>query len=335
MDLINSKYKGIALVKEMLETPGIIRNFKPEESMEYAEKLRSRKKLLLTGEGSSRIFPAKRAIQYALQRGLEMSVFTEGSTQAIEYDLRDVGVLGASNSGQTKELMRLILHLKDRSHNCFFGITASKNSRLEEHTLATRVLNCGKENAVAATKSVMEQALFYDSLIRNMAGLKMEGLDRLADQVEEVLSMKTDDKIIDKLSSAEMIYFSGRNNGAAEELALKTNEICRKKSDFLEGTYALHGIEEVMSENETLVLVSPFKEEESKYVEYLEKGVGMPLIAIADRETSFPTVKIPGSEQYSEYIELAAGWNLLVETGISLGIDLDKPQRARKVGNQF
>ena len=27
--------------------------------------------------------------------------------------------------------------------------------------------------------------------------------------------------------------------------------------------------------------------------------------------------------------------NILVETGISLGIDLDKPERARKIGNEY
>jgi glucosamine--fructose-6-phosphate aminotransferase (isomerizing) len=35
------------------------------------------------------------------------------------------------------------------------------------------------------------------------------------------------------------------------------------------------------------------------------------------------------------YVYLAAGWNVLVEIGLSLGINLDKPQRARKIGNEF
>ena len=35
------------------------------------------------------------------------------------------------------------------------------------------------------------------------------------------------------------------------------------------------------------------------------------------------------------YIEMAAGWNILVEVGLKLGINLDKPERARKVGNEF
>jgi glucosamine--fructose-6-phosphate aminotransferase (isomerizing) len=34
-------------------------------------------------------------------------------------------------------------------------------------------------------------------------------------------------------------------------------------------------------------------------------------------------------------VYLAAGWNLLVEIGLALQIDLDKPTRARKVGNEL
>jgi glucosamine--fructose-6-phosphate aminotransferase (isomerizing) len=33
-------------------------------------------------------------------------------------------------------------------------------------------------------------------------------------------------------------------------------------------------------------------------------------------------------------VSLCAGWNILVEIGLSLGINLDKPERARKVGNE-
>ena len=47
------------------------------------------------------------------------------------------------------------------------------------------------------------------------------------------------------------------------------------------------------------------------------------------------TVVIPEAGDFRSYVEMAAGWNLLVEIGISLGIDLDKPQRARKVGNIY
>jgi len=59
------------------------------------------------------------------------------------------------------------------------------------------------------------------------------------------------------------------------------------------------------------------------------------VIAIAPRATSFPTIRIPDAGGLQSYVNMCAGWNLLVEVGVRLGIDLDKPQRARKVGNEF
>jgi glucosamine--fructose-6-phosphate aminotransferase (isomerizing) len=200
---------------------------------------------------------------------------------------------------------------------------------------AAHVLRCGKENAVAATKSVVEQALFYDSLLRNLRGEKMTGLRKTAALMEEVLTGTIDRKIIDMVRNADMIWFAGRDNGVAAELALKTNEITRKKSGFLEGTFALHGIEEVMNKNEVLIWVDPFDHDRDKFMECIVKGVGVNVIAISDEKTDFPTIVIPQGRDYAEYLQLAAGWNILVETGIALGIDLDHPVRARKVGNEY
>ena len=335
MNLQEEKYSKFALVKEMLETSDVIRKFDHNASSRFTEKVKSKKAIFLTGEGSSRIFPAKRAMTTTMRSGNQPLIFTEGSTQAMEYDLRDYAIFGASNSGQTKEVVRLFMKLKEEGHDSFFGMTANKTTKLEELSLDTHILNCGKEDAVAATMSVVEQGLFYDSLFRNLKGEKMEGLKDLANQVEKALTLKIDDKIVSAMKNASVIYFAGRNNGVAEELALKINEITRKKSDFLEGTYAVHGIEEVMDKNELVIIVEPFESEEEKFKECLVDGVNMNVVAISTRETQFPTIRIPDGKEYKEYVELAAGWNVLVEIGIALGIDLDKPNRARKVGNEY
>src|SRR5664279_3957944 len=108
MRLSEEKYNKYALVKEMMETPGIIKSFDPATAERYAESVRKQKGILLTGEGSSRIFPAKSAIYAALKKGIPFCVLTEGCTQADEYNLRDYAVFAASNSGQTKEVVRLI-----------------------------------------------------------------------------------------------------------------------------------------------------------------------------------------------------------------------------------
>jgi len=335
MNLKEAHYNKFALVREMIETSDIIKSFNPAVSERFAKTLKSRKGLFLTGEGSSRLFPAKRAIYSTLQKKFLLPVITEGCTQAREYNLSDYTVFTASNSGQTKEVIRLVKILKENNHGAIFGLTANKNTKLEEFATDTHVLSCGKEDAVAATKSVIEQGLFYDSLLRNLRGEKMEGLKDLAEKTEQVLTASIDRGIIDIIKNAGVIYFGGRDNGVAAELALKTNEITRKKSDFLEGTYALHGIEEVMDKNEILIWVDPFDVDQDKFLECLVKNVGINIIALSSRETTFPTIKIPESDQYSEYLQLTAGWNILVETGVALGIDLDHPKRARKVGNEY
>ena len=335
MNLKEKKYNKYALVREMMETPGIIKSFNPAVSQRFVKTVKSRKGLFLTGEGSSRLFPAKRAIYSTLKKKYLIPVITEGCTQAREYNLNDYTVFTASNSGQTKEVIRLVNVLKKNNHNAIFGLTANKNTRLEEFATDTHVLSCGKEDAVAATKSVIEQGLFYDSLMRNLRGEKMEGLKSLAEKTEQVLTAKIDKGIIDIIKNANMIYFAGRDNGVAAELALKTNEITRKKSAFLEGTFALHGIEEVMDKNEVMILVDPFDVDQDKFYECLVKGVGINIIAVSAGKTMFPTISIPKDDQYAEYIQLTAGWNILVETGIALGIDLDHPKRARKVGNEY
>jgi glutamine---fructose-6-phosphate transaminase (isomerizing) len=335
MNLKEEKYNKYALIREMLETPEIIRKFKPEAVSAFADKVKNTKGLFLTGEGSSRIFPAKRAIQASLKKAGGIHVITEGCTQAEEYNLSDYSVFAASNSGQTKEVIRLTTGLKNKKHNSVFGMTANNNTKLESIVTGTHVLNCGKEDAVAATKSVVEQGLFYDALLRNIAGEKMAGLKDLADKTEQALTQKIDPAITEIISKASIIYFAGRNNGVAEELALKTNEITRKKSAFLEGTFAVHGIEEVMDKSEVLIWIDPFPAEQEKFNECLVKGVGMNIIAVSTAKTMFPTMVIPDGGEYAEYVQLAAGWNILVETGVSLGINLDKPTRARKVGNEY
>ncbi|MCF6336232.1 MAG: SIS domain-containing protein, partial [Spirochaetales bacterium] len=302
---------------------------------EFVKALSENNNIFLTGEGSSRILPAKRALYNLQKEGTDLAVYTDGGTQALEYNLKNSVVFGASNSGKTKELIQLFSSLKKQGNDKIYGICANKNTPLEKLATKTKVLTCGKENAVAATKSVVEQSLFYDALFSSYMGNEIEGLDKAGKAVREALELTIDQYLINLIANAGTIYFAGRNDGVAEELTLKTNEITHKKSDFLEGTYGVHGIEEVMDKNDVVIIINPFEDEEEKFKECLIDGVGLNIIAISSKETIFPTIKIPEAGYFQNYIELAAGWNILVETGIELGIDLDKAERARKVGNEF
>lgn len=336
MDGAQAKYSKFGLVRDMLQTPDIIGGYDVTRGAAAAKKISQSGKLLLTGEGSSRIFPAKHAIMQARRAGWPLTLHTEAGRQAQEFDLKGWSVFGASNSGKTSEVIKLFQNLRAKNHPNLFGLTASEGSKLAEFTDQTYVLTCGREGAVAATKSVVEQSLFYHALFEQIAGATnlKQAQSEVAGQAKEALTATIDADLTAKIAKAGTIYFAGRNDGVAEELTLKTNEITRKKSDFLEGTYAAHGIEEVMNADDVVIWIDPFDDAEQKFMDVLVKGVGLTVIAISSRETPFPTIRVPKSP-FPGYVSMCAGWNLLVEVGIKLGIDLDKPVRARKVGNEF
>jgi glucosamine--fructose-6-phosphate aminotransferase (isomerizing) len=89
-----------------------------------------------------------------------------------------------------------------------------------------------------------------------------------------------------------------------------------------------------MNKDEVLIWVDPAPENEPKFEEVLCKNVGVKIVAISTRTTRFPTLRVKNVGDLTGYVALAMGWNLLMSCGVSLGIDVDKPERARKVGNE-
>jgi len=334
MNLQDNKYNQFFLIREMLETGEIVKRLDLKKILSYEKEVK-KERIFFTGEGSSRIFPAKKMMYEAQKKGYKEDFYTDCATQALEYNLLDSTVFVASNSGKTKEDLELIRKLKKQNHDNIISIVANAGTPIMNEAHVSYLLTCGKEKAVPATKSVVEQALFYDLLFRKLNNAGLPDFNKLGNLIIQVLQMPIPDEITEALINSKIIYFAGRNNGVAEELTLKANEIARKKSDFLEGTYLFHGIEEVMNTDEVVVIVDPFKDEEEKYKNVLIQGIGLKVVAISTRKTIFPTIIIPEYGDFTNYFEIAAGWNLLVEVGINMGIDMDKTVRARKVGHKI
>jgi glucosamine--fructose-6-phosphate aminotransferase (isomerizing) len=245
MNAHDARYSQYGLTRDMLAVPDIIRRFDTRRMTDVAADIQSAGRLLMTGEGSSRIFPSRSAIAHARHRHWPLALHSEAGRQAQEYDLAGWAVFALSNSGRTAEVIGLFSKLQGAGHPHHYSLTAFPDSRLE--SLATRgfVLECGPEGAVAATKSVIEQALFYRALLEAAAAEpSLAGrLDSLAAAVAAALTLAIDPQLIARIAAAGTIYWAGRNDGVAEELTLKTNEIARKTADYLEGTYAVHGVE--------------------------------------------------------------------------------------------
>jgi glucosamine--fructose-6-phosphate aminotransferase (isomerizing) len=337
MNSHDTVYRDYAIIREMLETTDVVRDL-PVGRIRELPAPAAAPAPFLTGEGSSRIFPAEHAVYAALRRGDRVVPRTESAHAAAELELGGHTVYVASNSGKTAECVHLIRRLREKDHEGgILGMAGAGDSPVATESDDAYILTCGGEQAVAATKSVVEQALVYDIGFRLVAGLPLPDLARLSADMTAALDTSVPAGVTRRVAGAPTVYFAGRTDGVAEELALKANEIVRARSDFLPGTYAVHGIEEVMDPADVLIWIDPPAEYETKFREVLEEGVGLSIIAIASRETSFPTIRIPepAEPDTRAYIELAAGWNLLIEAGVSLGINIDKPERARKVGNEL
>jgi glucosamine--fructose-6-phosphate aminotransferase (isomerizing) len=336
MNLNEAKYNSFALVREMLETPELVGRFDFARTKNIAGEVAKTGKLFIAGEGSSRIFPAKNFIDQVRRMGLDLTVATEGSRQCMDYDLSRWAVIASSNSGQTAETIDFLIKLQREGHQQRFAVTANPQGKIIEFANESIVLACGKEEAVAATKSVVEQALVYQSLLCHMTGCECpKGAKQVETLGKQILDVDYDSAMIDALAQAGTIYWAGRNNGVAEELTLKTCEIARQKSDFMEGTYLLHGAEEVMQTSDVIVLIDPFEAEWQRIQQRYVDALKMKIIAIAPKETPFDTIIVPTLAGYDTYLQLFAGWNLLVQIGVAHNLNLDKPQRARKIGNEY
>ena len=180
MNMDDPRYARFALAKEMTEVVDVLRTIDTARTAPAAERIRSAGRLFLAGEGSSRIFPAKNAIRKALQWNLPLHIATDGARQALEYDLSGFAVFCASNSGRTQEVVALARKLTAAGNQDVYGLSANDNTVLESSCRETFVLTCGWEAAVAATKSVIEQAVFYETLIRQAGGKTVPAFAGLA-----------------------------------------------------------------------------------------------------------------------------------------------------------
>ena len=258
------------------------------------------------------------------------NIQTDGSWQSREYDLSKYAVFFVSNSGRTKEVILLAQKLKEEGNPLRFGLTSNEDTILSTYCSQTHVLNCGPEDAVAATKSVVEQTLYLESILWNMQNRDVKaGLAALPAHIKESLMLPIPPEMVKLAMNAETIYLQVTMTVWPKSLRSKPMKL-HATNPILEGTYAFHGVEEVMMKGDVVFWIDPILDEYEKIQDCLIKGAGVHVIAIADRDTPFPTIKTPSAGDFNPYVFLCAGWNLLVEIGIACGLDLDHPVRASR-----
>ena len=330
--------------KEMLEGAEAFRAFELDETKALAEEIGG-KMVIFAGMGSSVLFPAKNAKSRAFELGIKNKIEAFFASELLGYKkFQDTYFILLSNSGMTKETILLLNHLK-KTKTKFAAVTAVADSVLAKKSKNKVILGCGFESGVAATKSVMEQALILDSLILNIAkeqGIKTnfrklkKSFINTSKEILFNINIQLPEFMLEALSKADSMYFAGMDTGVCDEIALKTHEIARKNAYFYPDTHIVHGIEESIESN-PIILFEPskFKNFINDFKSFSER-TGCGLFGVDSRDNSgVDTVKIKSNRIFNNYCLLAGGWGVLRNVANELKVDMDRPKKAVKVGNPY
>jgi LmbE family N-acetylglucosaminyl deacetylase/fructoselysine-6-P-deglycase FrlB-like protein len=279
--------------------------------------------LLVVGEGSSLLFPGRFASWLALRGGLGGRVMHAGGREAHAMRLDTLTPCFVSSSGATRELVELA-----RAHgDSAVAVLGSGESPLAQLVPQHVVVLPRAERVAAATASVFAQALYLAQAVLGAAGYRPP-LTRLEREVERVLQL--DLSGLGQLAPhVRRVIWCDPGHGVAAELALKTMEVCGVPAIHAPGNLLLHGIEEVLGEEDLVVWIDP-PAEDAALRDAIVRSTGAGVLVIGDDGSHLPVVDVG---PLTPLAQLVLGYRVVAALAVALGRDPDRPRRARKVGN--
>lgn len=128
--------------QEMLDTEKVFINFDFSITENLAKEI-STSRVIFTGMGSSLIFQGSHAKNRALKFNIANRVEAHFASDLFQYDdFSDTYVFLCSNSGQAKEVILLLDHIKSRGAKCV-AITAVADPILAKRSDHKIILTCG------------------------------------------------------------------------------------------------------------------------------------------------------------------------------------------------
>jgi len=340
---------------EMMQSYFVIRNMGDHEEQlrlltgrinrhvrsERNEKTRD-SKIFVTGEGSSAAIPGEIAKHMAESFGPKnFTVEAERCGELLngrEILSKDAFII-MSNSGETDTAVRLAEKAKAIGARVIV-ITQNENSPLakicEKDDVV--VLECGKEEAIGATKSVVEQTMIIENIMGKLAGKKRHAeidYETLATEFVSNLGAPIDPNIIQNISRARELVVVGAR-GEQMETALKIAETIGIKVRIIERADILHGHEETLTAGDVVLVLNPYPSKVAKIEEKIASRVPVYYIGSADLGNRFAdrTIKVGRvNDDIQPLVDLAAIQNLLVRLAIYRGSNCE-PNYARKVGDE-
>jgi len=321
------------LEQEIKEGVDFLAKFKSQQVLDFVSRIKP--PVLFAAMGSSFYLPTGRAESLAneFKKHPHVGFILASEGYIIDPNSWESVVL-ISNSGKTREILELA---KKFPHEKVFAITGSRTSDLGKVAGHIYELQTGKEKAVSATKSIIEQTLICEGIIRNFAGEKnftKIDLAPISRAMRENFKKKIPTSLLVNISGARTIYFVGGHGGIGEEIALKFVELAKKKAKFIPGTQILHGAEEVIERGDVIFLL--FAERYKNYFDRfksLKEKTHCHIYTIG-KDVSFAEIalEIELVSGFKPYCMLPYFWNMLTQFAKLKGFSLDKGEKIAKVG---
>ncbi|PIT97343.1 hypothetical protein COT77_01845 [Candidatus Berkelbacteria bacterium CG10_big_fil_rev_8_21_14_0_10_41_12] len=321
------------LESEIQSGTKFLRNFDGEKIQEFVKNIKP--PILIAAMGSSYYMPSGRLRSITRIVNLNEKIDYIFASEIYNYNPKNYNsLLLISNSGKTREIMECA---KKFPKEKVFAVTSSKNSPLAKLAGKIYILQSGKEKAVAATKSIVEQSMLCASLVLHLAKKPIPTREKLGSVVKAMEKNSKIDiphKIPVLVSGARTVYFAGGDSGIGYEISLKFMELAKKKSKFIPGTQILHGPEEVIEKGDVVFLLfaDKYKVYFDRFKEMRNKtGCHLFLIGSKNPLTEL-ALEIELVKGYKPYCILAYFWNLLKDFATLKGYNLDKAEKISKIG---
>jgi glucosamine--fructose-6-phosphate aminotransferase (isomerizing) len=259
-------------------------------------------------------------------------------------DLRDMLVVGVSQSGETDEIVQVVAQAR-RSAAYTVAVTNDPRSRLARAAHAVLQTHAGTERAIPATKTYTAQlAALYSlsfALARNDRRLR-ELTTSVPVAMRAMLAHRFRvESIAAELRYAQSMLVLGRgvNYGTALETALKLKETCRIKAEALSVSDFLHGPIAMASQQMPVIVyaaddaVLPHL---SAVVQRLRRDARCEIVLITRERRLIPyghaVIPVPAMPSlFSPLVYVIAGQLLAYAGAVARGLSPDNPQGLRKV----
>ena len=339
------------LEREINEQPDVIGHLidsQMDVACELAEVIDNRdiRYILLAARGSSD--NAGRYAQYLFgaMNGLPVALATPSLFTLYRQPprLRDVLVIGISQSGQGPDVMKVIREGREQGA-LTLAITNQADSPLVQAAELALVLEAGEEKSLAATKTYTAQLAALALLSAALSGdsQRMEALQRIGDVVRNTLA-ETDapsQRAAERWLHAEhgVVIGRGYNYATAFEIALKLTEVTYlliqpySSADFHHGPLAL------VEANLPAIVVAMSGPVFPDLLDLLKnmRERGADLLVISDQEGALEqgTVQFALPSDIPEWltpiIAVIPGQLMALRLAEARGFDPDKPRSLRKV----